>query len=465
MRKSGMGAERVGVPGENGHRRASFVGGRRILASPRGGSGLPAKRFSRRATLAGGGVAALLTLAHLTGDALNSMLSALLPTLQERFGLSATTLALLVATIWFSSALTQPLFGALSDRVGRRVVGSVGVILNTALLSLVGVVPTVWLLFAVLLVGGFGSAALHPVGISVARMAGGRNKGLAIGLFSAGGMIGFAVGPVVILYVVATFGVGATPWLMLPGLTLGVLMWFLLPDEEHHGGENAEDDPLAHGHRKIFDAGLVLGPVGLLALSGVLASLSLVTFHSAVPLWLVAEGGVAADSPLIGWTLGVFSLAAGLGGILSGSLSGRVDRRVLVAGTMLAAVAPLLATFFFDIGTVPFFLAAALAGGLMYASLPHMILAAQDLAPHAMGAASGMLMGFTSGLAGLLYVGIGRLQEIVGLAPAMGLSYLGMVPAAILALYVLSKYRAALGGRTIGPHETPVDVRTTAKGA
>lgn len=397
-----------------------------------------------RALLGGGGLTALLALAHLSGDALNSMLSALLPTLQERFGLTETVLALLVAASWLGSSLTQPLFGALADRVGRRIVGSVGVIVNTALLSLVGVVPTVWLLFGVLLVGGFGSAALHPVGTSVARAAGGKNKGLAIGLFSAGGMIGYAIGPVVILYMVSTLGVGATPWLMVPGVLLGVLMWFLVPDEERLPGEPSGEDPLEHGHRKLFDARLFFGPVGLLAVSGIMGSLSLVTFTGAVPLWLVADRGVDPDAPLIGWTLAAFSLTAGISGVVSGALGTHIDRRALVSGSMLLAVAPLLAMFFFEPGSLAFFVAVALAGGLVYASLPHMILSAQDLAPHAMGAASGMLMGFTSGVAGLLYVGVGWLQVAIGFAPAMASSYLLMVPTALLALYVLTKNRASL---------------------
>ncbi len=141
-----------------------------------------------------------------------------------------------------------------------------------------------------------------------------------------------------------------------------------------------------------------------------------------------------------------------------------MDRELLVSGTMLASLAPLFAMFLFGIGTVPFFLAAALAGTLVYASVPHMILSAQDLAPHAMGAASGMLMGFTSGVAGVIYVGIGKLQEVVGLAPAMGLSYLGMIPAALLALYVLRKHRVALGGRAAEPSKTQGDAQTTVKG-
>ncbi len=53
-------------------------------------------------------------------------------------------------------------------------------------------------------------------------------------------------------------------------------------------------------------------------------------------------------------------------------------------------------------------------------------------------------MGFTSGVAGLLYVGVGWLQVAIGFAPAMASSYLLMVPAALLALYVLTKNRASL---------------------
>lgn len=448
----GTASEHKGSASEDAHRiegsRSGVSHSTVARSSVRGAAGGKGK-VGRRAGVAGGGIAALLSTAHFTGDALNSMLAALLPTLQDRFSLSATAVAALAATLWFSSSMTQPVFGALSDRLGRRLVGSVGIVLNTVLLSLMGVVPSVWLLVAVILVGGFGSAALHPVGTGVARLAGGRNKGLAIGLFSAGGMIGFAVGPAVILYVVSAFGLGSMPWLMVPGVLIGILMWFLLPDEDRMSGNIPSGEPpyeelLEHGHGKLFDAGLFFGPVGLLTVAGILASLSTVTFTSAVPLWLV-DGGFATDSPLIGWTLGAFALASGISGIVSGYLSEWVDRRILVSGSMVAALAPLSAMFFLEPGTPAFLAVVALAGALVYANLPHMILSAQDLAPHAMGVASGMLMGFTMGTAGLIYVGIGWLQELMGIAPAMALGFSGMLPAAIIALYVLSQHRAVLG--------------------
>src|SRR3712207_8661913 len=46
------------------------------------------------------------------------------------FRSSETVLALLVATLSFSSSVTQPLFGALSDRFGPRSLAAFGLVLS-----------------------------------------------------------------------------------------------------------------------------------------------------------------------------------------------------------------------------------------------------------------------------------------------------------------------------------------------
>ena len=109
-----------------------------------------------RLHLAGMGVVVFLALTHLVSDAVAGMFSALLPTLQSKFDLREGTLAMLVALMVLSSSLTQPFFGTLADRLGRRKVGAAGVVLNAALLSLVGVVPTLVLLVATMILGGLG---------------------------------------------------------------------------------------------------------------------------------------------------------------------------------------------------------------------------------------------------------------------------------------------------------------------
>jgi hypothetical protein len=112
---------------------------------------------------------------------------------------------------------------------------------------------------------------------------------------------------------------------------------------------------------------------------------------------------------------------------------------------MALAPLPLWALLALEPGTPPFFLAVALAGALVNAGMPLLLVSAQDLAPRAVGAASGLLMGFATGSAGLLYIAIGRLQEVVGLTAAMGLSYATLLPGALLAFLVLTRHGA--GGK------------------
>ena len=382
----------------------------------------------RRVLRTGIGLAVFLAVAHTMTDTFASMLTALLPTLQVRFGLTESALALLVATLSFSTSVTQPFLGALADRYGTRLAGALGIVLVTSLLSLISVAPTLPLLFVLLFVGGLGSAAFHPAGTSLARAAYPRNTALAVSLFGAGGTLGLALGPIVVLAVVASSGLSVMPWLMVPGIVLGILTYFMLPAVPRRSRAT---------HSRLLNVQLFRGPVGLLSVAGILSSVPVVTFSSAVPLWLVASHGVARDSALIGWTLAIFSLSGAAGGLLSGVLSTRVSPRLLITGSMLLTPLPLLALLAIMPATPLFFLAVIAAGVLANASLPLLVLSAQDMAPDDMAAASGMLLGFATGMAGLLYIGIGRLQEVIGLGPAMRLSFLLLIPAALLAWYVL----------------------------
>lgn len=118
--------------------------------------------------LHGTALAVFLAFVHTVNDAVTAILGALLPTLQARFDASPTLLALIVATYSIASSVTQPVFGALAEDRSARLVGAGGVLLAALFLSLVGVAPALVAVFALVVIGGMGSAALHPVGIAVA---------------------------------------------------------------------------------------------------------------------------------------------------------------------------------------------------------------------------------------------------------------------------------------------------------
>ena len=83
--------------------------------------------------------------------------------------------------------------------------------------------------------------------------------------------------------------------------------------------------------------------------------------------------------------------------------------------------------------------------GLLYTSSSVMVVAAQDLATQPPAAASGVVVGLTTGVAGALHVALGRLQEIIGLTQGMTVGLAMVIPAAAIALAVLLRHPGAAG--------------------
>jgi MFS transporter, FSR family, fosmidomycin resistance protein len=227
------------------------------------------------------------------------------------------------------------------------------------------------------------------------------------------------------MVLLANVGLSFTPWLMIPGVLFGALI-FMLPSEDAQ--------PISRDTTRLFDFGLLAGPVGLLALTGILSN---VTFMSGMPLWLVRKHHLPSNSTLIGWTLSAFSLAAAFGGILGGLVSNQLGPRRLIVGSLLLALLPLYSIFFLPPGSPAYFAMVFFAGALVNAGMPMLIVSAQDYSPKAAATAAGMLMGFAAGVAGLVYIGIGHLQESLGLTPAMMVAYLTLVVGAIFALVAI----------------------------
>ena len=387
-------------------------------------------RFRSPFIIGGTAVTSLLFAAHFFNDLFSGTLAALLPTLQLRFGVSELTLAVFVACLSFSSSVLQPLFGAVADRLGRRLVAAAGVIVTSTFLSLIPVMPSPLLLIPLLLVGGLGSAAFHPAGTALARQAAKAKGGLALGIFSAGGTMGMAFGPLVIGLFIINGWLDYSPVLMIPGVILGLLIYLLLPPQPR-----SQDG----SHTRLFDLELFRGPVGQLCLAGILRSIAWIAIVNGAPLWLVTSKGLSATDPVVFWTITAFTASGAAGGIMAGLVEARFSRQALVTGTMLLAIVPLAVLLSSQPGSLVYFMAVVLAGMLTNGGLPIMVVAAQDAAPRAVSTASGMMMGLTWGTAGLLYLGVGALQEAIGMQAAMWLSILPLLPGALIAFLVLRR--------------------------
>ena len=385
-----------------------------------------------------------LTAGHVMVDGGIGLLSPLLPDLQARFSLTRTALALLVALLAASSSVSQPVLGVVADRVGARRAAALGVVTAAALLT-VAVSTSLVVVFVTIVVGGLGAAAFHPAAVTLVRGVSGSRPDAAVGVFSAGGMLGLAAGPVIIVALLGAGHRNLIPLLAVPIVATG---WWV------HRSPHAIVRPRSRPRHRPSDqpsalapalpmraawATVLRGPVAGLALAATLSHVAWTTYISVTPQ-IIAAATSSTAAPEIGWTLAAFNLAAAAGGIVAGMAVVRAGRVVVVTASLAVALPALLASVVVAPGTSWSLLAAAVAGAGVHASLPLLAVAAQDLVPDQPSAAAGMIFGLAVGGGGVLYLPIAWLQQQIGITPAAVVAYLLVVPAAVLAAVILRRH-------------------------
>jgi FSR family fosmidomycin resistance protein-like MFS transporter len=357
------------------------------------------------------------SLVHFLNDFYIAFLAPLLPLVVTRFHLSLTLAGLLATILNTSAAMSQPLFGALADRMPRRVFVVVGPLLSATGMGLMGLAPSYGVLIVLLFIAGTGTAAFHPQGAATAGQASGRRKGAGLSLFVAGGELGYALGPLVIAVVVAARGLDATWTVALPGIMASLLLARSFP--------RVRDLPSRARARSLHaDLAGVLRPLIILWFFVVLRSVVITSYQTFIPLLLTQRGGSLVAG---GAAAFLFGGIGAIGGISGGMFSDRIGRRRMLALSLILS-APLLFAFIRGHGASTYVFLAA--GGIaVYLSAAVTIVMAQELLPHRAGVASSIVMGLAWGTAGLALTGVGALADAVGLANALGLLLLLFVPA------------------------------------
>src|SRR5207245_5179095 len=145
----------------------------------------------------------------------------------RHISIAAASALVLAATI--SSSVVQPLFGYLSDRVSLPWLMPLGPALGGLGVALVGFAPTYPLTFAAVLLSGIGVAAFHPEGSRFANYLSGSRRASGMSLFSVGGNVGFALGPVMVTPLLLAFGLHGTLFMAIPATLMALVLFHELP--------------------------------------------------------------------------------------------------------------------------------------------------------------------------------------------------------------------------------------------
>ena len=360
----------------------------------------------------GGGtrrVVVAVSIAHFINDLYSSFLSPLLPRLMDNLGISIALAASLAMTWSLAGSLAQPAAGYLADRYGRKLFVIGGPLVSGVFLSLIGLAPSVEVLALILIAGGMGSAAFHPPGAAMSGGAvEGKGSGLRMSVFAFGGLLGFAVGPLTVVGLVAVVGLSGMWIAMIPAIAVCGVLFMILPADRPHPDAAPPPSPM-----EMLRA--LRGPLGVIFGIGALSGFIQRLFMTLSPIISFQDGISEATGALI---LSVYMAGQAAGTVVGGVLTDRMDRVLLLAGLTALAIPAHLLTFWLTSGSGLMLLCAAVAGCLNLALMPPVIVLAQEIMPESKAVGSGIVMGLAWATGSVGVIGFGFLADGIGPRPA-----------------------------------------------
>ncbi len=330
----------------------------------------------------------VLSAGHLFTDVSQGSVPALLPFLPH---LGDAALGALVLAMTISSSVIQPLFGHLSDRRSLPWLMPLGPALGGLGIALAGWAPNYGLRFAAILLSGVGVAAFHPEGSRFANYVSGERRASGMSLFSVGGNLGFAVGPIILTPLLIAFGLHGTTFVLIPLWLMAAVLVFELPRlrgfrRDVVGGRvQRTDQPEAWR--------------AFAVLAGVIAARSFVYFGMVTFIPLYYRDVLHASRSLGGWALAAMLLGGAVGTLVGGPLADRFGRRTVLIASM-SALPPLVVGFLLS-GPELALVFAAVAGAVTIATFAVTIVMGQEFLPGRLGVSAGVTIGLSIGLGGV----------------------------------------------------------------
>jgi FSR family fosmidomycin resistance protein-like MFS transporter len=375
----------------------------------------------------------LMFLGHVWVDASQAILPVVVVKLQELFSLSYFQIGLMMAVLNLTSSVIQPVFGYISDRFPSGWFIPVGILGTALTMGMLGWSPNYPV--SVLLVGlaGLGTAAFHPRAMMAVYLLSGSRRGFGAAVFSTGGNLGFALGPVVGSFLVLGFGLHATLGLLGPGVLLFLIIFF------YQGDYLKRKTMVAEKSSEALNGELQTIPwVSLIAVCLIvtLRSWVYISFITYLPMFFQIQGVHLKTGSLM---LSVFLLGGAAAGLYGGHLSDRLGRRRVIAVSML--IYPALASLMILSKGVWIWLLAGASGAALLASFAVTIVLAQELLPRYLGLASGLILGLAFGTGGLGTAVSGFLADKIGLYQVAWILALAPVLGAVLTIFIKTDAR------------------------
>ncbi|MDT8861669.1 MFS transporter [Alkalihalobacillus sp. MEB130] len=352
---------------------------------------------------------------HLLNDAIQSLVPAMFPILQQSMGLTFTQLGLIAFALNLTSSLIQPLVGTFTDRKPSPYALPIG--LCFTFIGVLGIAFAPSFLFVVLSVIfiGLGSATFHPEGSRVAYMAAGGRRGLAQSIYQVGGNAGQALAPLITALILVPLGQFGSIWFtILAAIAIGLLFYIARWYSEQISSNTLSTKPkktIAHNKDQNKKKKTIIMAICLLVFLVFARSwfhAGMTNFYS---FYLIEQYQMSIGQAQV--YLFIFLAFGAIGTFAGGPLADRYGKRNIIMLSMLGS-AP-LTLILPHIGPVLIYPLIAIIGFIILSSFSVSVVYAQELVPGRIGMVSGLIVGLAFGMGAVGSIGLGLLADAIGL--------------------------------------------------
>ncbi|MFX3624362.1 MAG: MFS transporter [Ectobacillus sp.] len=312
-----------------------------------------------------------------------------MPFYAKQMGASPAQLGLLMAVYSLMQLLFAPMWGRISDRIGRKPVIMIGILGLGLSFFMMALSSKLWMLFAARIIGGLLSSANMPTVMAyVADITSAENRSKGMGIIGASVGLGFIFGP-------AIGGLFSQENLSTPFYLAGssslltfLLVAFMLKESlspEQRSQLSQKKEPLL----KAFN-----GPVSILFILQLIVTLSLAGLEATFAYFAADKAGLG--SVQLGYIFMIMGLA---GAVVQGGLVGRMTSKwgegsVIQLGIIISAIGFALILLVESFATAAVFLTVfGIGNGLIRPSVSS-LLTKTSAAGH--GSTTGLLSSFDS---------------------------------------------------------------------
>ncbi len=259
----------------------------------------------------------------------------ILPFYAENLGANGTALGVLMAIFSVMQFIFSPIWGSLSDRIGRKPVILIGVLGNALAQLFFGLSTSLWMLIAARALSGILSSATLPTTMAyISDSTSEKNRGGGMGIIGAAMGVGMILGP----------GIGgwagsyslSMPFFVAAALSAAALLlvWWVLP--ESLPAEQRSSKATFNGPQFGLMWKSLWGPMGFLFFLSFLVNFALANFEGIFSLFAKHRFNYGpAEVGTIMMVIGIVSTV--IQGALTGPATRRLGENWIIKASLLAS--------------------------------------------------------------------------------------------------------------------------------